>query len=343
MLEAIRRTSLNDDVFGEDATTSGFEAEMADLCGHEAAAFVLSGTMANQLALRALLHQPPHAIMADASSHIIHFEAGGTAYLSGAMVQAVRPQNGLYLTVEDARRHAILTDDVHKCPTRVLSIENTAAGVVVPLEELRHLKSWAGANGVAMHVDGARLWDAVAACGDSIRDFAQCADVLTLDFSKNLGAPMGSMVIGPRELIRRLKRIRKSIGGGMRQAGVLAAAARQAVYENFGTRQTDSRGVLMESHRLARRAAGAWARLGGRLLRPVETNMIWLDLRGLGIAREKWVEAGSRRGVKVDGKRVVFHHQICGEAMRRLESAMEDILGDKREAKLHRQAELARL
>ncbi|KAF3803385.1 putative WD repeat-containing protein [Colletotrichum gloeosporioides] len=112
MLLAIARTTLHDDVYGEDSTTRNFEEEMAKTCGHESAAFVLSGTMANQLAIRSLLHQPPHAVLADASAHIIHWEAGGVAHLSGAMVQGIRPANGLYLTLEDIKKHAVLTDDL---------------------------------------------------------------------------------------------------------------------------------------------------------------------------------------------------------------------------------------
>nr|XP_036585693.1 u4 u6 small nuclear ribonucleoprotein prp4 [Colletotrichum truncatum]KAF6795744.1 u4 u6 small nuclear ribonucleoprotein prp4 [Colletotrichum truncatum] len=253
MLFAITRTTLHDDVYSEDLTTKNFEQEMAKICGHESAAFVLSGTMANQLALRSLLHQPPHAIIADASAHIIHWEAGGIAHLSGALIQAIRPMNGLYLTLEDVRKHAVLTDDVHKCPTRVISLENTCSGVVVPLTELQRIKEWTSANDIAVHIDGARLWEAVSAGAGTLDDFARCCDVLTLDFSKNLGAPMGAMVLGSSELIQRLRRIRKSIGGGMRQAGVLVAAARQAVHENFGLGNRDRRGVLKRSHIMAQR------------------------------------------------------------------------------------------
>ncbi|GJC80065.1 alanine racemase TOXG [Colletotrichum liriopes] len=198
MLLAIARTTLHDDVYGEDSTTRNFEEDMAKICGHESAAFVLSGTMANQLSLRSLLYQPPHAILADASAHIIHWEAGGIAHLSGAMVQGIRPMNGLYLTLDDVKKHAVITDDVHKCPTQAISIENTCSGVIIPLEELQRIKEWASVHGIAIHMDGARL----------------CCDVLTVDFSKNLGAPMGAMVLGSSELIKRLRRLRKSIGAG---------------------------------------------------------------------------------------------------------------------------------
>lgn len=326
MLAAIAQTTLNDDVFREDSTTIGFEKEIAHRCGHQAAAFVITGTMANQLALRALLSQPPQSILADSHAHIIHYEAGGPAHISGAMIQAIRPMNGRYLTLEDVQKHAVITDDVHKAPTRVISLENTTSGTIIPLDELRRIRTWATSKGVKIHMDGARLWEAVAAGAGTLREFAQCVDVLALDFSKNLGAPMGAMVVGDAELIQRLRRIRKSLGGGMRQAGVLAAAARQAVLENFGPGQTDSRGVLPRSHDLARAVGDMWSQTGGKLMREVETNMVWLDLKDAGVEEAEWNAAGRRHGVRLDGKRVVVHHQICDEAMNRLSRAMDDVL-----------------
>ncbi|KAK1636565.1 beta-eliminating lyase [Colletotrichum phormii] len=327
MLAAITHTTLSDDVYSEDPTTSRFETSLAATCGHAAAAFVLTGTMANQLALRTLLTQPPHAVLADASAHILHWEAGGVAHLSGAMVQGIRPRNGLYLTLQDIEKHAVLTDDVHKCPTRVVSIENTCSGVVVPLVEMRRIREWTSARGIAVHMDGARLWEAVSAGAGSLEDFGRCCDVLTLDFSKNLAAPMGAMVLGSAELIKRLRRMRKSIGGGMRQAGVLAAAARQAVLENFGPGTRDVRGVLGRSRVMAAEVGGMWVSRGGVLLKPVETNMVWLDLRGCGVGVKQWNEAGRRRGIRLDGKRVVLHHQVGEVAMRLLGDVMDEVLG----------------
>ncbi|KAB5566421.1 beta-eliminating lyase [Coniochaeta sp. 2T2.1] len=200
----------------------------------------------------------------------------------------------------DARKHAVVTGDVHKCPTRVVSLENTRGGSVIPLGEMIRIKNWAEGVGVKVHLDGARLWEAVAAGAEGIDEFARCADVVMLDFSKNLGAPMGAMVVGSAELIGRLRRLRKSIGGGMRQAGMLAAAARQAVLENFGPGTRDEKGVLGGSHELAREAGRMWEGRGGVLLRAVETNMGWLDLKGAGVSAEEWNEAGRRHGIRVD-------------------------------------------
>ncbi|KAF2471474.1 uncharacterized protein BDR25DRAFT_303463 [Lindgomyces ingoldianus] len=330
MLRAITRTTLNDDVYGEDNTTMKFEQEIANLCHHETAAFVISGTMANQLALRSLLWQPPHAILADADAHIVNWEAGGIAHLSGAMLQAVRPHNGMYLTLEDVQKYAVLSDDVHKCPTRIVSIENTSNGNIVPLEELRRVKSWAESVGVYVHIDGARLWEAISAGAGTVAEFAQCSDVVTLDFSKGLCAPMGAMVVGSAKLIKRLHRIRKSIGGGMRQSGVLAAAARQALLENFGMGQRDLRGVLKKSHKLATIIGKLWAENGGKLLRPVETNIVWLDLDASNVTDKEWNEAGERQGIRLMGKRVVTHYQICEEALSTLQAVIVDVLTNKK-------------
>jgi threonine aldolase len=329
ILDAIRRSTLNDDVYGEDATTINFEKELAALCGLESAAFVLSGTMANQLALRALLLQPPHAILASHDSHIIHWEAGGIAHLSGAMIQSVKPSNNLYLTLEDIQKYAVVTDDIHKCPTRAISIENTSHGNIVPITELEGIKEWAEHRDIGVHIDGARLWEAMAAKGGlgSLKEFARCCDVLTLDFSKNLAAPLGAMVLGSTELIKRLKHFRKSIGGGMRQAGVLASAAREAVIENFGVNEHNPGGLLRHSHSLARRVANMWVARGGRVSRAVETNMVWLDLKAAGITTDEWNKIGEERGIRLSGKRIVLHHQICETAMKRLEIAMNHVLG----------------
>ncbi|KXJ97226.1 beta-eliminating lyase, partial [Microdochium bolleyi] len=332
MLAAIAHATLNDDVYNEDETTCSFENDIAARCGLEASAFVLSGTMANQLALRTLLLQPPHAVLTDAHSHIVHWEAGGVSFLSGAAVQAIRPRNGRHLTLEDIQEHAVVTDNVHKCPTRVISLENTTSGHVIPLSDLQDIKRWADERGILVHLDGARLWEAVSTGAGSLREWAQCAHLTTLDFSKNLAAPLGAMVVGSREAIRRLKRIRKGLGGGMRQAGVLAAAARQAVHENFGDGATCSRPQLGRSHELARRVAASWVARGGRLLREVETNMVWVDLASAGVRVEQWNALGQRHGIRLDGARIVTHHQICDSALLSLDQVMDDAVG--RAAKL---------
>ncbi|KAK4121269.1 hypothetical protein N657DRAFT_665561 [Parathielavia appendiculata] len=329
-LAAISRATLNDDVFSEDATTAQLERHMAAVCGCDAAAFVVSGTMANQLAIGALLcrYARPNGVLADASAHVVNFEAGGLAALSGATVQPVRPANGqgrgLYLTAADLTAHA-------RCPTRVVSLENTAHGNVVPLGELRAVREWASRRGVMVHIDGARVWDAVASssggrAGGTLAEIAACADAMTLSFSKGIGAPIGAVVVGSSAVIRRVKRLRQSIGGGVRKMGVLAAAAREALLENFGPGDVDVRGVLGAVHGMAAAVARMWTDRGGRLLRPTETNMVWLDLASAGVTAEMLNAVGTRSGILISAPRIVLHHQICATALASLEQVFDAVL-----------------
>lgn len=275
--------------------------------------------MGNQLALRSLLTQPPHAVLCDERAHILEWEAGGVASLSGALVQGVVAQNGRYLTLEDVQRKVVLSDDVHACPTRVISLENTLGGSIMPLDETKRISEWARENGIKMHLDGARLWEAVAAGAGGLAEFTKCFDTVSLCFSKGLGAPIGSVLVGSSSVIKHARWVRKSIGGGLRQSGVVAAAARVGVEETF------LGGELKKGHETARRIGEMWESRGGRLEREVETNMVWLDLEGVG--EEEWVEAAGRRGVKVAGSRVVVHYQITEEAVGGLGEAMGEVLG----------------
>jgi threonine aldolase len=242
------------------------------------------------------------------------------------MIQAVEPANGKYLTLEDIQDKAILTDNVHKCPTRVVALENTISGVIVPLQECRRISHWAHENGVKLHLDGARLFEAVAAGAGSLRDYCQLFDTVTVDFSKDLGAPMGAMLLGSGDVICQARRIRKSIGGGMRQAGVISSAARAAVAEQFGTGASGDGGKLKWVHSKAKEIAKMWEHKGGELTKPVETNQVWLDLHRVGVETEEWNEIGKKHGIKLDGPRLVLHHQIGEDAVARLTKVFDDVL-----------------
>ncbi|KAI4870410.1 pyridoxal phosphate-dependent transferase [Hypoxylon rubiginosum] len=329
MLSAIQTTTLLDDVFEEDPTTTDLEAHVASLTGKEAGLFVLSGTMGNQLALRSLLTQPPHGVLADHRSHIIKYEAGGVASLSGAMVTAVVPSNGRYLTLEDVRSKAVLGDEVHSCPTRVISLENSLGGMVTPLDEVRRIADFARGRGILVHCDGARLWEVVASGAGSLRDFCQHFDTVSLCFSKGLGAPIGSIVVGPRRAIRHARWVRKSIGGGLRQSGVVTAAARVAVDVTFGRGPSGEGGLLRGTHATARRVGKLWTDLGGRMQYPVETNMLWLDLASMNCSDARFVELGREAGLKLMGNRLITHYQIGEEAIRRLTGVFEKIAAER--------------
>ncbi|KAI0423271.1 pyridoxal phosphate-dependent transferase [Xylaria grammica] len=325
MLNAIQTTTLLDDVFEEDPTTIELEAHVAALAGKEAGLFVLSGTMGNQIALRSLLTQPPHSVLCDRQSHIIKYEAGGVASLCGAMITAVKPSNGRYLTLEDVQENVILGDDVHDCPTRVISLENSLNGMVMPLEEVRRISSFARDNGILMHCDGARLWEVVASGAGSLTDFCACFDTISLCFSKGLGAPIGSIVVGSKSLIKHGRWVRKSIGGGLRQSGVVTAAARVAVDTTFGKDSNGQDGLLKATHATAQRVEKLWTELGGRMTLPVETNMCWLDLESLGCSAARFEQLGREAGLKLIGNRLITHYQIGEEAIQKLAAIFQQV------------------
>ncbi|KAE8444337.1 hypothetical protein EG329_000647 [Mollisiaceae sp. DMI_Dod_QoI] len=322
MLHAIQNTTLFDDGYGEDPTTIALEANMAQLCGHEAGLFLLSGTMGNQVAIRSLLTQPPHAVLCDHRAHISYLEAGGIASLCGAMVNGVVPSNGTYLRLEDIEEQVVRDEGVNFCPTKVISLENTLRGVIFPLEEVKKISAFARENGIKMHLDGARLWEVAASGAGSLAEYGKCFDSVTLCFSKGLGAPMGSILVGSRDFIKRAKWIRQSIGGALRQAGVITAAAQNAVDINFAGEGEK----LRRTHVLAKRIAKHWEGLGGVIENPVDTNMVWLDLKKSGVEVLRLRELAKEKGVKLTRGRIVVHYQIADEAVDKLESLLTDLL-----------------
>jgi threonine aldolase len=327
MLAAIANTTLLDDVFMEDPTTNDLESYLASRTEKEAALFVLSGTMGNQLALRSHLTQPPHSVLCDYRAHILEWEAGGVASLCGALVKGVVPKNGVYLTLEDIEKNIVLGDELHGCPTRVISLENTLAGTVMPLEEVKRISAFAKKHDVKLHLDGARIWEAVVAGAGSLTEYCSLFDSVSLCFSKGLGAPVGSILVGNKKFIKQARWVRKSIGGGLRQPGVVTAAARVAVDETFGKGPNGEGGLLKQSHVTAKKIASIWTQMGGKLANPTETNMVWLDLQNVGPG---FVEIAKEHGLRVlDRGRLVVHYQISDEAVSRLEEVMKVLLGRK--------------
>lgn len=326
MLTAIQNTTLLDDVFMEDPTTLSLESHLATLTQHASALFVLSGTMGNQLAIRSHLTQPPYSVLCDYRAHVIEWEAGGVASLCGALVKGIVPKNGVYLTLEDIKKNIVLSDDVHACPTRVISLENTLGGTIMPLSETRRISAFAKEHRIKLHLDGARIWEAVVAGAGSLPEFTTCFDSVSLCFSKGLGAPVGSILVGNEAFIKHARWVRKSIGGGLRQSGVVTAAARVAVDETFGRGPNGEGGLLKRSHEVARRIAGVWTDMGGKLAKPTETNMVWFDLEECGVTDDEFVEIGKQHGLRLLGGRLVVHYQISDEAVERLRGALETVL-----------------
>ena len=282
--------------------------------------------MAYQLCLHALVSTRPCGILTDCGSHTINYEGGGPSILSGGMIQPVKPSNGKYLRVEELEKHAVLTDDIHNCPTGIIAIENTAGGVIVPVHELRRIRDWARKNGVKTHLDGARFFEAVAAGAGTLKEYCTLVNLVPVDFSKNLGAPMGAMVLGDRKLILQMRRTRKGIGGGIRQGGVITTAAQEALFENFGTGAEIEKSVLSQVHKLAKRVGKEWTKGGGELSKDVDTNLVWLDIAAAGIERSTLIEMGKKFGVALDSPRIVCHHQIDWQAIRDLVSLFDELL-----------------
>jgi threonine aldolase len=329
MLRAVESTTLLDDVFAEDPTTNSLEAHLAQLTGHEAALFVLSGTMGNQLALRSHLTQPPYSVLCDYRAHILEWEAGGVASLCGALVKGVVPANGDYLTLEDVKKNVKLGDEIHGAPTRVISLENTLRGTVMPLAEVKRIGAFAKEHDIKLHMDGARLWEAVVSGAGSLDDYTKECDSVSLCFSKGLGAPVGSMLVGGKAFIKHARWVRKSIGGGLRQPGVVTAAARVAVDETFGKGPNGEGGLLRGSHVTAKRIAALWEELGGKLAKKTETNMVWFDLEAAGWSDEDFAAVGKENSLRLLGGRLVVHYQIGDEAVGKLENVMKTVLGSK--------------
>ncbi|ROW15897.1 hypothetical protein VPNG_02618 [Cytospora leucostoma] len=323
MLSAIASTTLLDDDFQQDSTTLDLESWVADLTGKEAALLVLSGTMGNQVSIRTHLGSPPHSLVCDHRAHIYTHEAGGIASLSAVLAKPIEPMNGKYLTLEDLEAKTV-TKFVHvtDCVTRIISLENTIAGVIMPLAECQRIAQWAREHNLILHLDGARLWEAVAAGAGSLRDYCACFDSVSLCFSKGLGAPIGSIIAGTRTFRERARWVRKSIGGGLRQSGIVAAPMRVGLEETF------LGGKLEVAHARARRVARIWESYGGRLVYPVETNMVWLDLGSAGIVEEEFIKRGEQLGLKFMGSRIVVHYQISDEAIQRFEKLVHWLMSE---------------
>jgi threonine aldolase len=293
MREAMASAEVGDDVFGEDATINCLQERVAAILGKEAALYVPSGTMSNQICIRAHT-QPGDEMLCDVLCHVYNNEAGGPAALSGVTCRTIQGEHGILELVQ--LEDKVRPSNEHQVRTRLVALENThnrGGGRVYPLEKIKAISDWAHRNGLLMHLDGARLWNAVVATGIPAATWAAQFDSVSVCFSKGLGAPIGSALAGPREFIQRARRIRKLLGGGMRQGGMAAAGALYALEHHVDR--------LGEDHRNAQFLARAIAQTRGLRLDPprVETNLVWVEVeRELGSARDV-ATALKERGVLV--------------------------------------------
>ena len=295
MREAMYRAVVGDDVSEADPTVKELERVAADAVGKEAALFVPSGTMGNLISLMVHCRGGDEVIL-QAEAHIYFYEGGGVASLAGALPRLVAGRHGIF----DAAAVAgmLREENVHYPRTRLICVENThnrGGGTVFPLDNLRGLKGLADRNGLAMHMDGARLFNAAVALGVPAAEIAATADSVMFCLSKGLSAPVGSIVAGSEPFVREARRVRKRLGGGMRQAGVIAAAGILALTEMVDR--------LAEDHSNARLLAEGFAAIPGYRvdLETVQTNMVRLDVSGLGIGTSEFLARLAERRISASG------------------------------------------
>jgi threonine aldolase len=288
MLDAMARAPLGDDVFGEDPTVRALEAHAAHVLGKEAALFVPSGTMGNLLAT--MTHtQPGDELICGPAMHTFSSEAGGAARIAGVSTRLV-PQREAWVDPADVVS-AIRADDPHYPRTALVWVEQPHMGWIMPMDNLAAVATVAREHGLAVHMDGARIFNAAVALGIPARDIARHADTVMCCISKGLAAPVGSLLAGPEPFIARARRNRKVLGGGMRQAGVIAAAGLYAL-----DRMVDR---LEEDHRTARRLADGLRSLGWRIDRDVPQTNIFLAEPPPGTNSDDLPSRLDARGVRV--------------------------------------------
>jgi threonine aldolase len=319
MRRAIAEAVVGDDALGDDPTVRRLEQRVADILDMEAALFFPSGTMANQAALL-VLTRPGTEVVCEATCHLVDWELAGAAANAGVQLRGVAAPGGV-LTA-DLVRAAIRPRGALTVQTSLVAVENThngAGGRITPLQSMRELRAVATEHGVPVHLDGARLWNAVAATGVSAAEFAACADTVMVALSKGLGCPAGSLLAGSAAHIAAARVVRRRLGGAMRQAGILAAAGIFALDHH--------RDRLQQDHARARTFARLAAHVPGiRVLEP-ETNIVMMDVARPGLAAEAIVAGMAERSVLITAftatrLRAVTHLDVDDDGVRRAAEAL---------------------
>ena len=320
MRRAMAEAEVGDDVYGEDPTVNRLQALLAEMAGFEGGLFVPSGSMSNLAAVAALASPGVEAIMPE-GAHIYEHELGALCGVAGVVPRLVKAPRGV---PEVADVEAAVRSDIHRAPSGLIALENThnlAGGTVLPLERGREIIGLAEAHRLPTHLDGARAFNAAAALGVSIAEVCRGFDSVSISLSKGLGGPVGSVLLGSRAYLKRAHRYRKMLGGGMRQAGVIAAAGIVAV--------TEMPLRLKDDHDRARALAEGLAGLDGVSvdLGSVQTNMVYLQVNDAPALAAKMREKGVLVGLPGTGSiRLVTHHQITDEDLARaLESLKEGL------------------
>jgi threonine aldolase len=295
MLEAMLKAEVGDDVFKEDPTVNALEGEVAAFFGMEAALFFPSGTMANQTAIK--LHtQPGDQLICDKYAHVFNYEGGGVSFNSGVSCRLIDGHRGM-MTAEQVEAAINPPDFYHSPLTTLVCIENTTnkgGGACWDVAELKRIKQVCDTHGLAYHLDGARLWNALAATGEDPKTFGALFDTISVCFSKGMGCPIGSVLVGTRAHMEKAIRIRKIFGGGMRQAGYLAAAARYALKNNLG--------LLEQDHIKAKELGECLSKNPViRKVEPIETNIVIFELDTAHISEADFMAQLNKAGIKFIG------------------------------------------
>ncbi len=324
MRRVMASAEVGDDVYGEDPTVNRLQERIAEILGKEDALFVPSGTMGNQVCIK--VHtQPGDELIADRNAHVFQYETGGAAFLSSVQIHTVQGEKGI-LSAELVR--SAIRPDIYYMPrTRLVCLENThnrAGGTIYPLQVIAEIAAVAREHGMRIHLDGARIWNASVATGIAPATFARPCDSVSVCLSKGLGAPVGSVVAGTRGFIEAARHFRKLFGGGMRQAGILAAAGLYALEHNIDR--------LSEDHEKARMLAEALASAKGCTLDPgsVQTNIIIADIGATGWGARKTVEMLKASGILVGeaGKeriRLVTHLDVSFDQVRHASRMISEV------------------
>ena len=323
MREAMASAEVGDDVFGDDPTVQALEAHVAALFGHEASLFAPSGSMANQIALQ-LLVPPAGELLAGADAHVVTYEMGAAAAVGGISTRTW-PSVGANLDVAQIAS-MIRPAGFPSVPTRALAVEQThnlGGGSVVPLATLRDLRALSGKSDISLHCDGARIWHAHVADGVSLASYGALFDTLSVCLSKGLGAPVGSLIVGSAARIAQARIIRKRMGGGMRQVGILAAAGLYALTNNVSR--------LAEDHARARRLAEALAPYGVVDPAQVRTNLVPVDLAKSRLDAPTLAARAAEQGVLIAAMlpglaRLVTHLDVDDDGVDRASTVLGGLL-----------------
>jgi threonine aldolase len=327
MRKAMAEAEVGDDIFGDDPTVNRLQERVAELTGKDAALYTVTGTMANQTALRVFVHQG-HEVVAEATAHIITVEKLSAATLSGVTYRPIAGERGRISADQVAQ--ALEPDALGLRVVDLVAVENThqvGGGTVLPIETLREIRKVAADAGLPLYMDGARIWNAIAVSGVDISEYAAEVDAMMFCFSKGLGAPIGSILCGPADFIEEARRVRVQLTGGWRQAGVIAAAAMVALDEGPGR--------LHEDHANAKRLAEGVAEAVPGSVNPeeVETNIIFADPASIGLGAVEMVERLRGEDVLatlVAGKvRMLTHRDVSTKDIDQAIAAWQRIAGSR--------------